>query len=299
LNKIPVGATIAYAYGFTFGHLGVIIGLIWLPTVLSAVGSFFAQTFYYQDLLVAQTEGRSVAAGPGLASLLAWMIVAVLLGAIANVAVLQQAMGKRKGSPYYHFALGAEEFRVFGAQIALYATIIFLLLGMLIACTGLFETAAAGGSAAALAGPALLLAVIAGGVFILFVYARLGFLLLPATLIEEKIGLSRSWALTQGNFWRIVVIGLACWGPLLLAVGIARVVIIGPELYPGAGGNPADLASQFQMNASQIGVMLAHMPALIGLDLLVAPLLVGLTIAPALFAYRSLRPELTGSEHPF
>jgi len=272
LIKIPVGKTIAYAYQFTFGNLGVIIGLIWLPTVLSAVGSFFTQTFYYQDLLVAQTQANPSAAGPGLTSLLAWLIVAVLLSAIANVAVLQRAMGRQTGSPYYHFVLGPEEFRVFGAQIAFYATMVLLSVALLIACLGLLQTAAAGGSAAAIARPVLLVATLAGGAFILFVYARLSFLLLPATLIEERIGLARSWALSQGNFWRIAAIMLACWGPLLLVVGIARVVIMGPDLYPGAGGNPADL---------------------------VAPFLAGLTVAPALFAYRALQPEVTGPESLF
>ncbi|MEJ0044147.1 MAG: hypothetical protein WDM81_18895 [Rhizomicrobium sp.] len=40
MNKIPVGETIRFAYAFTFGEIGTVIGLVWIPLVINAVGAF-------------------------------------------------------------------------------------------------------------------------------------------------------------------------------------------------------------------------------------------------------------------
>src|SRR5215469_1315526 len=37
MSTIPVRKTIAYAYTFTFAHLGTVIGLTWVPVALGAV----------------------------------------------------------------------------------------------------------------------------------------------------------------------------------------------------------------------------------------------------------------------
>jgi len=50
MNKIPVGETIRFAYAFTFGEIGTIIGLIWIPTLINAVATFFALRAYYATL---------------------------------------------------------------------------------------------------------------------------------------------------------------------------------------------------------------------------------------------------------
>ena len=43
MNKLPVGKTISDAYGFTFSHLGTIIGLIWFPMVVSTLLNFLPE----------------------------------------------------------------------------------------------------------------------------------------------------------------------------------------------------------------------------------------------------------------
>ena len=47
MKKIPVLDSIRYAYAFTFGHLGTIIGLIWVPMVILAVAGYFVMSYYY------------------------------------------------------------------------------------------------------------------------------------------------------------------------------------------------------------------------------------------------------------
>ena len=44
MRKIPVLRTIAEGYAFTFGHLGTIIGLIWLPMVIVAIAGYFVMS---------------------------------------------------------------------------------------------------------------------------------------------------------------------------------------------------------------------------------------------------------------
>src|SRR5256885_4893359 len=45
MTKLPVGSTIRHAYSFTFGELGTIIGLCWLPLVLIAILQFLPYAF--------------------------------------------------------------------------------------------------------------------------------------------------------------------------------------------------------------------------------------------------------------
>ena len=40
MNKLPIGQTVRFAYGFTLHELGTIIGLIWVPMVALAVVNF-------------------------------------------------------------------------------------------------------------------------------------------------------------------------------------------------------------------------------------------------------------------
>lgn len=49
---------------------------------------------------------------------------------------------------------------------------------------------------------------------------RLGFLLNPVVIAEERIGLKRAWQLGKGNFWRSFVVVLAIFLPLAVLEGI-------------------------------------------------------------------------------
>ena len=47
MNKLPVTQTVAESYRFTFGGLGTVIGLIWLPIVIPTVGGYFTLVPYF------------------------------------------------------------------------------------------------------------------------------------------------------------------------------------------------------------------------------------------------------------
>ena len=51
---------------------------------------------------------------------------------------------------------------------------------------------------------------------LIYVQARLVYLLVPVTVVEKRFGLWRSWELSKGNFWRIVVVAVGTVAPLVI-----------------------------------------------------------------------------------
>jgi hypothetical protein len=288
VNTIPVGKTIAFAYQFTLENLGAIIGLIWLPTVAITVGGFFADTTYSATVNTAMQEGRSAAAGQAVMGLLAWYLLSILLSAMAATAVTRQALGLRKGPAFISFSLGLPEFRVFGAMLSLIAVLLLLLLPYLFTVSSVALAAQAGGAGTAVLSLAALALALAGAGGILYVLARLSFLMLPATVAENVSGLARSWALTRGNFWRIAGVGACTLGPILVIMGVGEYVILGPEFFLAGLNTTLTAAQQTKIAMEQQHTMIQHLPMLLGLSLLIAPFYFGLMLAPAAYAYRAL-----------
>src|ERR1051326_1194626 len=211
--KIPFGKTIAYAYSFTFGQLGTIIGLCWLPLVLMAVLQFLPYAFGGNPMAPAENaaaQGRHALTG------LASSLLMLLLYSMMYVPVTRQALGLRKGSAFVHIALGPPEFRVFGALLLFFIVMMAMVIGIGILSLVLGGVSLATGKNAvvALISALLILAAVLG-----FIYAivRLSFLIVPVTVAEEHVSLPRAWLLTQHNFWRIFAVLLAVLVPVSLA----------------------------------------------------------------------------------
>lgn len=284
MKKLPVVKTIVEAYQFAFGHLGATIGLIWLPLVLVTLLNFLP------ELGDGGGANAPMAAGSNALEGLAIVVLTQLLYAIIYVAVTRQALGLRKGAAVVHFALGLPEFRMFGASL------LFVLasLGCLIFFAMLL-VAVAGLVAAEGANPAIILmggvAVLAAGIAAAYALLRLGFLLIPVTTIENRVDLSRGWALTRGNFWRIVAVLVAISAPIL-AVEVATVLtLMGKDLIAAL---PPFTSSQavIQQHLTMLEeVFRRHTPELLGLTLILAPFNLGLSISASAFGYRALVPE--------
>src|SRR5262249_15126117 len=118
MNKLPVVSTITDAYRFAFGHLGAIIGLIWLPKVLATLLNFLPAL----SGAAADANTNPAAAGASTFEGIAILVLTQLLNPVMYVAVTRQALGLRQGPAVIHFALGPPEFRMFGA------TLLFLLI---------------------------------------------------------------------------------------------------------------------------------------------------------------------------
>ncbi len=286
MHKLPVGRTIVDAYRFAFGHLGTIIGLIWLPMVLATLLNFLPEL----SGSVGETPANSVAASTQILESLAILVLTQLLYAIIYVAVTRQALGLRQGAAIVHFALGPPEFRMFGA------TLLFLLLTIGCALALLMLLAVIGSLAAMQNGnvfvalPSVVVAL--GGCFAL-VYAlvRLGYLLAPVTIIENRVDLGRGWTLTRDNFWRIFLVMLAILLPLGILETGTMMTLMGKELVaalPAVGSSEAVVQHHMALMEE---VIRRHMPQILFVSLILAPFNLGLTISASVFGYRALAPD--------
>jgi hypothetical protein len=94
----------------------------------------------------------------------------------------------------------------------------------------------------------------------------------------------RAFLLTRGNAGRALVIALAVTVPLLIVQCVAVGFIAGPSFFaPLTTDTATALADRFRE-------LDAHMPALIGLALLLTPFNLGLTLGASSFAFRTLVP---------
>lgn len=294
MNKIPVAQTVAEAYRFTFVHLGKVIGLIWLPIVVLTVGAYFVLVPYYDQMAASMENGDIAQQGPMMVRMLAFELVGVVLFAVIAVAVTREILSPLKRPAFLRFGLGPAEFRVVGGFVALLAlvmvfTIAVVLVGVV---AGVIVNALAPGAGQVAATQRVLgvtgLFSLIGGLAMLFVLVRLSFLLVPAAVIEGKIGLERSWKLTKGNFWRILAIGLATMVPVAAVSLAVNIAILGPDFLNPHFELARDAAAQGRHMAAQMRLMSQHLPLLMGVGFLLAPFNYGLLLSPAAFAYQAL-----------
>jgi hypothetical protein len=245
MKKIPVGQTIAFAYRFLFAEIGTIVGIAWVPAVLSSFAAYLAQIYVNTHKADIQ-NGVPEIMGAYFAVSLSTLLVTVFAASIVGIAITQHVLGHQKSGVIAYFAAGRSEWRMFAANVR------YLLGG-----------AALIGLAAAITIAAFLLAgvpldapeqmrptaatLLAGLIsWFVFLYAfvtilRMGFLL-PATIVaEENGGLRRSHELTRGNFWRALAVILALGVPILLLLFAGEAAVLRSALGPDvARTNPTE-----------------------------------------------------------
>ncbi len=288
-RKIPVGDTIVHAYKFTFTHIGTIIGLCWLPLVLIAVLQFLP---YALGGNPSAPEENVTSQGRHELENLASSLLILLLYSMIYVPVTRQALGLREGTAAIHFALGAPEFRVFGALCLFFLVLLTMGIGIGVLGMILAGIALAAGKNALLG---LLFAVVILAAVLGFIYAivRLGFVLVPVAVAEEQISLTRSWILARQNFWRIFGVLLSVLVPIYLLHLIGLLAIVGPGLLAPL---PSDSNQAEQVLAARFALVGQHMPAYLGLTLILAPFGIGLAAGASAFGYRVLAQTGSNSE---
>ena len=281
MNKLPVWSTIRFAYAFTIGDIGTIIGLIWLPTLLIGVLQFLP---YEVGTRLSDASSSTAAAASFLNFL--FLFATLLLYAMNAVAVLRQALGLRKGPASLYFSVGLGEWRMLGANVLCALILGALVLGYFagfLVVSSLFKSDAVGD------GVMLAYAVI-GGCLLVYIGLRLVFLVAPIVVTEDKVDFVRSWTLSSRNLLRILAVVAAVSLPLLAIQTVATILIGGPGLLAPL---PAD---QHAMEAAlnlRLALLDKHMPELIGLFLILAPFNFGLTFGAEAAAYRALVPPRT------
>ena len=303
MAKVPVGKTIAFSYGFTLGNIGAIIGQIWLPMLLLTLGSYFVLSPYYESFSRAVAEDNTALVGQAAVTLLLYSLVSLIFYAMIYVTLTRHALGQPHSHSLLHFSLGAAEWRMYGALLALAFVLIILLIFIVLAATllGVLATAILGAAgmapevaqAAKGIAPKTVSAPVAavGSLISLFivcaatyVFVRLFFVLAPVTVAEEPISIGRGWQLTAKNFWRLFAILVATLGPLFVVIVICQAFVLGPDsMLPHGDGSFAETAARMEK-------MRPNLPILYGLSFVFSPFLFGLLLGASAFAYRTLVP---------
>ena len=291
MKKIPVGQIIVSAYRLAFMSLEKVIALIWLPIIVLTVVDYFAKGAYLSAMAAALESGNNSQLGPIFAAQFGFAVFELIVRAVIAVAICREILAPLKRPLFLRFSLGGTELRVMGAMVGLAALMVLAVVLCMIAGTMLGGSLAVPASGMAPAQLAAGTAVMIGFVFsplLIYIFVRLGALLVPAAVIEGGLGLERSWALLKGNVWRIIGVCVAVSVPLILIHAMLQGLAMGPDAgrqtFDPAGGFPALLrymAVTFRQTA-------AHLPLLEGLDFVVAPFFYGLMFSAPAFAYKAL-----------
>jgi hypothetical protein len=295
--KIPVGKTIAHAYGFAFQNFLAIIAVMW-PAWVLMVGIMLLLRGDIAALTQASaTHDFSRLQGHWAPLLLAYLVILVLLF-VQIAGITRLSLGLPMPSRYYYFSLGKPVWRLIGAALLtiiamaavliVYAVVIFVL-GLAIR---IFLHDRSSTLANAIMALLAALAFLVGYCGVIFMMARFFFLLAPVVVAEETANIGRAWLLTNRNFWRMFLIILSILLPLC-AIEIAGILALaGPMPLMPRGNAPEQLLAFRQ---AQQAWQLAYASRSQTYWYLIYPawallsvLMYGVSCAAQAFAYRAL-----------
>ena len=314
MDKIPVGKTIAEAYGFAFGRFPGNLGVVWLPAALVIAVAWYVVPSYMTAWMAmipklgSQLDPSVILNGMQQfyrAIILMWIAI-ILLRAEMMLGLTRRALGLGTPLGFVFISLGKSFWRLSGAY---FAVMIILWTAETVLVIGLIVVAlVVGGIGAILASGdkdaiAVLIGVIGGiaviGLFcaLFYIAVRLTFLLTPVIVAEERFDLIRPWRLAGGNFWRIFAIGVAVFVPLMLLIGIVSVPLYIVALLPFphlalSSQDPAAAAQNLETFFTTLFAnMRAHWYILVPLSVAASTLIYGIAAGAAASAYRALLPQ--------
>lgn len=228
MQKIPVGATISKAYGFGFGNVLSVLGVLWFPhVVLAAIvaaivyglapdlpGQFMHGEF---DLAFFRNVIRIIG--------IVWL-ASIVIRSMVTVGLQERALGRSTRPVFFYFSLGAPVWRLIGAFFLAFLVMLFVIVltvGAVVAISLAANKFVPHGGKAI-----IVIAAIAGAAWYIYAVVRLTFFLPAVVVAEEKIGLVRAWELAGGNFWRIVAVAFVVFVPVAIGFQIVSSALIGP-----------------------------------------------------------------------
>jgi hypothetical protein len=218
MRKIPVSATIAHGYGFLVRRVLTILGLSWLPAIFyAAAAGFWLEKLSSALLLMphAKTIGEYQ-----LGDIAGFGLVTALAGSILSTVLTQDAAERSSRGIAAYFVIGIRERKLFVARLEVYALSLIAILAAAVvmrASTSPLVSAIGqrvwlGVSAGTYAvGGASLIALLA----LAIIAVRFDFFSGAQVVAEEHAKLSRNWALSRGNFWRLLVVEFFLIAPVL------------------------------------------------------------------------------------
>jgi hypothetical protein len=291
MKKIPVGATIAHAYGFFVRQFGTLLRVLWLPLLAQLVVVYFLMK--RASLFLAAIQAKDPSAATLFGPLLLLLPIAVILFFVQLTAAMETAMGQPPPG-WFTFPLGKKMWRLLGGFVAGLLAIIAVAVAALLPLWLLVFLLQVGSklvphginSAAGL--EVLTLAYLA---VLVFCAIRFLFLLAPNNLSEARLGVVRAWHLSAGNFWRALLVALSILVPVwilnqLLTVGIAGF----PPPTKGASAE-AITAAQTAWRIIEFNALASHWYLSLPVIALLMLFQFGTGCAAQVFAYRALAED--------
>ncbi|HEY7976894.1 MAG TPA: hypothetical protein VID67_01775 [Rhizomicrobium sp.] len=306
MSKIPVGETVAHAYGFATGQFLKILGIVWAPLVVSAAVGLMAMPGFLGNHTplndLDEIRRQSMRLSPFI------FVFSLFIRAMIGVGVTELALGKRTGTTFVYFSVGAPVWRLIGAWLLFLLVIILIYIGLLIVTVAVGVVGGIGVKSLTLATGAnntaiglLVIAcvvIFAGTLF--YTMARLTFLIPPVVVDEKQVDLARGWQLTRGSFWRIFAIGLAIFVPLILFQIVIAGIFFGvdflhqfADIMRGAFHGATEAVVQQRMNLWSGAVRaraLQVWPYTVVIGIFLETFAYGLLYGAAAFAYRAVNP---------
>ena len=302
MAKIPVERTIDDTYRFAFTNILSIFGIAWLPCLIMAAlavaaiwwmwPDFQALDFSTQpDLAHNQEIGMRLAAKM-LAVVFPLYFLVYVLFAMVITGVQRKALGLIDGPVFVYFSLGGEVWRLLGAMIL--ALIIICANGAL--TMGVMAVVFGAGKVQgvpAIYGLVEFVAVIAGICWFFYMAVRLAFFIPPVVVAEGGFGFARSWALGGRNFWRIVVLYIACvFAPMIVVSVVSNIVfmpfMMGAVIKLQNAAETHQVLPPEQIWAIVVSPLRQMLPYWLAYQVITMPILLGLSNAISAFAYRNV-----------
>src|ERR1700680_1667444 len=140
MQKIPVGQTIAFSYRFLFAEIGTIIGISWLPAVLSSLASYLTAIYAaFHRANIDAGDPQTVALY--LVVSVAGLAVTGFAASMITVAITRHVLGQRSTGVTAYFAAGRSEWRMFAATIRYLLGAAGLIVLVAIITAGVFRVA--------------------------------------------------------------------------------------------------------------------------------------------------------------
>jgi hypothetical protein len=292
-GKVPVGGSIARAYGFAFGNIVGNLGAIWLPVLLLWVGTYLLQPPMATQLQAQHDPQAALRQAPMLLGLIA---VGLIAQSAQLAALTKEALGLRSGSAFLQFPFGAAMWRTLGSLLLFGIVMFIIYIGLILATailSGVFAVALKGYAIAAVV---VLFSMLLCAIF--YIATRMSFFLPAVSVAEHKVSLIRAWQLTSGNFWRIFAVMFVILLPFVILEIVFIVTLIAPFIHSfHANMSQAEtLALQQQIIASMTETPRRLWYVTYPVGLLVSLLLYGTYTGAASFAYRAVAGDSAVSE---
>lgn len=304
-GKIPVGATVARAYGFAFGNIVNNLGMIWIPVAILWAANYFLQKPYLVATMGAAGNPQALMAA--LPLMLGYFAISFALVAAQVAALTREALGQRTGNAFLQFPFGAGAWRYLAALILYFLVMIVFYVAILLGgvlLTGI--TVALSGGRGAGAGLAVGLVVFAAALFVfcalIYIATRLSFFLAPVAVAEHKVSLIRAWQLSARNFWRIFAVFLILFLPFFVLEMIYLYMSFGPNFFvpPRPGMTPQEVLAHAQHQQEIVRQMTQRVQTywyvVYPIGLALALILYGLYAGAVAYAYRAVTHEDSSQE---